>query len=451
MKYISGWAIGAAVLLLCEGGISAGRAQYDLDPRTISQLKEVIAGAEQDKQYRVERSAYSKNTPPVLSEKGLVLISSDNQTLRALDHKGTTLWEFTPLSKTTYSEYQIHQVGLFGSLLTTSLDGRFLMFSNKLSWATESISNNLLIVLDSEWGTPLFMRFPDPVPRFSSSEDYLISGVYWFEGPSPSPVKVYETQSGKTLWTHDVEAVVITELGSNEVAYINTADRNAVLTIVKLATGEHVLTTPIKWLVPEKSREPCQFWKLTTSKDGTRFLVSVSDYCFDGPLTSYQHSVMFDREGRPLWNEMRQIAGVDAIVGNAIGFSPNSRYLLFKRWRRSRFETQHDQLIMADTDTGDILWSLNVDNLTSYDLMLMTDDYIVLSHSYKSTTLILSIDESGQIRDQAQLDRRIVWTGLRVDKPVSDMPQKRYRHSLLFEEVEQDSITYKAEYVPFSP
>lgn len=327
--------IGVVVLLLCEGIVSADQAQYDLDPRTISQLDEVIAGAEQDKQYRVERSAYSKYTPPVLSEKALVLLTSDNQTIRALDHNCTTLWEFTPLSKITYTENQIHQDGLFGELLKSSLDGRFLMFSNRLSWSTASI-----IVVDSEWGTPLFMRFPDPVPRFSSSEDYLISGVYWFESPSPSPVKVYEIESGKTLWTHDVEAVVITELGSNEVAYINTADSNAVLTIVELATGEHVLTIPIEWLVPEGSRKtrPWRYftWNLTISNDGTRILVSVSDG-FDELRTTFKHTVMFDREGRPLWTDMRQIASIsdDALGVKPIGFSPDNKYLLIKRYQQT--------------------------------------------------------------------------------------------------------------------
>ncbi|MXY97091.1 MAG: hypothetical protein F4Z29_04925 [Gemmatimonadetes bacterium] len=418
-------------------------------------MDEVIAGAEQDKQYRVERSAYSKYTPPVLSETGLVLLSADYQTIRALDHNNTVLWEFNPISSTFYNGDQTYQVGRFRNYLKSSLDGRFIMFANGVSQSTERISH-LIIVVDSERGFPRLMKHPEYDLRFSSTGEYLISGVYRNEGTHPTPVTTYKTDSGRTLWIHDVKAVDIAELGSNEVAYINTADRNAVLTIVELTTGEHVLTIPIKWMAPEDSRRTLLSWNLTTSKDGTRVLVSVSDSSFDGPSPSFEHTVMFDREGRPLWTDMRKMPSInDVALGiNTIGFSPDSRYQLIYRYQRMYMkgvEPIQRQLIMADTDTRDVLWSLNVDSFYGYDLMLMTDKHIVLSHSYRPFTLILSLDESGQIHDQAKLDRRIVWTGLHVDKPVSDMPQKRYRHSFLFEEVEQDSITYSAEYIPYKP
>ena len=452
------WVAGFVVLLLFEGNVFAGQVQYDLDPRTISQLDEAIAGAEQDKQFRVERSAYSEYTPPVLSETGLVLLSADNQTIRALDHNSTTLWEFTPLSRKYYVRDRPSQVGLFRNYLKSSLDGRFIMFANGVSHSSERISH-LIVVVDSEWGFPRLMKHPEYDLLFSSTGDYMISGVYRNEGTHPTPVKVYETDSGRTLWTHEVEAMDIADLGSNEVAYINIANRNPVLTIVELATGEHALTIPIKWLVPERPRWRHYHhlsWNLTTSKDGTKLLVSVSDSSFDGPSPSFKHTVMFDREGRTLWNDMRKMPNRNdaAVKFSPIGFSPNSRYLLIERFQWIRgigIEPHQYQLIMVNSDTRDVLWTLNFDAYFSYGLMLMTDQYIVLSQSYEPHTLILGIDDSGQIRDQARLERRLIQTGLRVDNHISDMPMKRYRHTLLFEEVEQDSITYTAEYIPFKP
>lgn len=440
------WALGVA-FLFCEGVGSASHAQYDLNPRTITRLNEAIAGAKQDKQYRVDRSVYSNFA--ILSEKGLVILSADGRTIRALDHDNTVLWETTPMYRTNYyAGGKTRQVGTFGAF-RPSLDGRYLLFSQLVLESSERIAT-VKIVIDTDYGRPRFMRFPEYRLRFSKSGDYLISGVYSIEGIWDSPVKVYEVETGETLWIHEVSAEEIAELGSGKVAYIHYADNKPLLTIAELTTGTRILTNSIEWLLPEGFKYGCRSWDLTTTVDGSKFLISVQDSCFDGPIPSFVHTVMFDGKGRPLWDDKKQLKKTGTSYWyNAKGFSPDGRFLMFQRIKSDEFRMGPDQLVMTNAETGDVLWTLNDDD---FGLRLMTNNHIVLSHAYKPFILILNIDESGQLRDQARLDKRLVSTGLRIDSPVKSVKSsKRYRFSLLFSEVEQDSITYTVEYIPSMP
>ena len=388
MKTLKRFAI--IVTFLLGGGLSdISSAQHTLNPRSITQLSEVFDDAEREWTYTIQ-DEYDRG--PSLSDAGLVFVTGDSDIIQTIGRDGALVWE------------KRSPEGMVTVDVQTSSDGRFVRLVH-----LRNEENGTVELLTSD-GQSLWTKDLKSLPKtqFSRSGDYMLSDPNVLFS---TPVVVFETRTGHDLWRRDGKAVAVRGWGENKLAYAG----NNTISSADLTNGRTLWSYPFDVLFPGVG-PGMKVWDIVSSENGRKLAVSVRK-------RQTTRTGGFDQAGNLLW--MQDVDGVETLLG----ITPDGRFLTSKIYRPGNI-----QLKLNDADTGTEIWTLQA-HVFDQDFVIMNDRLIF---SIEGGTLILTIDSSGRLRDQALLPgMSIEYVGLRSGLS-SSQNQTSQRTVLLLEDVQSE-------------
>ena len=375
--------------LLSTGLSDISSAQHTLNPRSITQLNEVFDNAEREWTYTISDG----DRPPSLSDVGLVFVTGDSDIIQTIDRDGAIVWE------------KRSPEGMATVDVQTSSDGRFVRLVH-----LRNEKNGTVELLTSD-GQTLWTKDLNSLPKtqFSRSGDYMLSDpIILFS----TPVIVFETRTGHDLWRRDGKAVAVRGWGENKLAYVE----NNTISSADLTNGRTLWSYPFDVLLPGVG-PGVKVWDIVSSENGRKLAVSVRK-------RQTTRTGGFDQAGNLLW--MQDVDGVETLLG----ITPDGRFLTSMVYRPGK-----TQLKLIDADTGTEIWTL-LARVYDVGFNVIMNDRLIFSK--KGGTLILTIDSSGRLRDQALLPRMsIEYVGLRSGLS-SSQNQASQRTVLLLEDVQSE-------------
>ena len=376
--------------LLSTGLSDISSAQHTLNPRSITQLSEVFDDAEREWTYTIQ-DEYDRG--PSLSDAGLVFVTGDSDIIQTIDRDGAIAWE------------RRSPAGMVTVDVQTSSDGRFV---HLIHFRDER--NRTVELLTSD-GQTLWTKDLNSLPstQFSRSGDYILSDPNIF---FPTPVVVFETRTGYDLWRRDGKAVAVRGWGEDKLVYVE----NNTISSADLTYDRTLWSHPFDVLFPGVG-PGAMVWDIVSSENGRKLAVSVRK-------RRTTRIGGFDQAGNLLW--MQDVDGVET----PLGITPDGRFLT----SIMIYRPGDIQLKLSDADTGTEIWTLQA-HVHDQDFVIMNDRLIF---SIKGGTLILTIDSSGRLRDQALLPgMSIEYVGLRSGLN-SSQNQTSQQTVLLLEDVQSE-------------
>jgi len=358
--------IAIIITFLLGGGLSdISSAQHTPSPRSITQLSEVFDNAEREWTYTIQ-DEYDRG--PSLSDTGLVFVTGDSDIIQTIGRDGTIVWERrSPAGMGTVSAW-------------ASPNGRYVYLVHR---AYDEGGIFELITSDGQtlWTKDLNGR---DWPQFSRNGDYIL--------PSPNilfpqPVEVVEARTGYTLWRKDGAAVKFLESGSDHLIYIE----NNTISNVALTNGQTLWSHSFD-VTSLGDRPGFVVWSMEPSEDGKKLAVAVQK-------RSTTRTGVFDQTGNLL--RRQDVDGAEI----PLGITPDGQFLASKIDR-----PDNTQLKLVDADTGTVIWTLKA-GVYGRNVVIMNDRLVF---NTADGVLILTIDSSGRLRDQALLPgMSIEYVGLR--------------------------------------
>lgn len=374
-----------------------GSAQHLFNPQVIEKLDDVFEDAKLEWTYSNHSRREESGT---LTDKGLVLISDDRNSIRTVNERGISVWEKPVPGNATATG------------LDSSRDGRYLC----LWYIKSSDVTDYYQILTAEgqtlWGDD-YPEWPSgPAPVFSESGDYTIFRY--------NHITVSETGSGRILWRLGLESggssdprASVRDWGPDKLVFV---DRRMNLHVTALATGEAMWKlTSESWRVREDRGYLTGF---VPSKDGSRLVVSV----YHG--SEYSETEGFDQYGGVLWrwrSEGREIP---------LGITPDNRFMASVTYTKTN-KPSRPSLTVRDMKTGAEVWKIPQANVGRSAAIMNNRMFF---HSNAEGTLVISLDNDGQLTNQFLVaDKFISYYGFRTDRQLA-IGQKAQRVVFLFVE-----------------
>lgn len=366
-------------LVLCGSLPDVIYAQRTLNPRSITQLSEMFDDAKREGTYSLSQD-YDRR--PSLSDKGLLFVTDNSRTIQTIDEDGTVIWE-------KRSPERMATV-----VVKASPDGRYVLFVHILG--DDPIFEFLTSSGQSLWKA----RNHRPTQLSGSGGNLLLISDSRQMGRWEGQIAVLEALSGEELWRSDESFNVVREWGPDQLACIE----NGTISVVAPTDGRTHWSKSID--EGFLSYRPGRWVRdLVSSEDGKRLVLTMSKQVIkriDGIDRKRTNMRMggFNQIGTLLWS--RDIEGIIT----PLGFTPDSRFIVAQMHTP---ETQSLELV--DADTGTTIWTLQV-QVYDNDYVLMNNRLIL---TIRGGILILNLDSSGQLLDQALLsDREIMDIGFRT-------------------------------------
>lgn len=375
-------------------------AQHTYNPRTVTQLSEVFEDAKREQTYCLGEGI---ERVTALSDMGLLVVRhnlDDSIIIRTIDDAGTIVWE------------KRHE-DLDRLYVTASPDGHFVL----LFHTDRHLSEGNFELITSE-GQTLWTRHAVARPHFlRSGDNLLLKGTSFLEQPDGVVVDI---RSGKEQWRID-ETYRIWEWGPGLVACLEK--KNNTISVVDPTVGRSL------WIESIESTfltdfEGAPINDIIPSEDGKRLVLTLIKSLARG-TSGVSHNRWktrigsFNQFGRLLWSR-----DVDGHV-TPIGITPDSRFIAARIFRPHLTQlSQARQLELIDANTGTVIWTLEyrawggLPVLMNNRLLLTADGGLSARGGSDGTggSLILSIDSSGQLQDQAHLPHlRVRYVGFRND------------------------------------
>lgn len=402
-------------LLLGSCLSDVGYAQHTFYPRGITQLSEIFDDAKRERTYLLSEDY---DPYPTITDKGLIVAVSEWETysiIRSIDEDGATIWE------------KRSPEGLDRVRVTASPDGRFVV-----PFYTNRYSNDGILELVTSVGQTLWTRHTDAMPHFLSSGGYLLLDGYY---SLQDPTIVVDVRSGEEKWKID-ESPFIVEWGPGLVGYIENKNNTYSFSVVDPTNG------PSLWNKSTDERFLTDFQgasikDIVPSNDGQRLVLTVSKRVAE----RYRRKTRmggFNQLGRLLWS--RDFNG----YVTPLGITPDSRFLVAKVYRPDQtISLQARWLELIDVNKGTVIWTLQ-DRGSSRSRALFTNNRLFLDAGGVKIrgddvnthygTLILTIDLSGQLQEQALLlYYNIIFVGFSNDLRTSQKHSEQ-KFMLLLEE-----------------
>lgn len=355
-------------------------AQHTLNPRSITQLSEMFDDAKMEGTYSLSQD-YDRR--PSLSDKGLLFVTDNSRTIQTIGEDGTVIWE-------KRSPERMATV-----VVKASPDGRYVLFVHILH-EDYAIYEFLTSSGQSLWKA----RKHRPSQLSGSGGNLLLISDSRRLGRWEGQIAVLEAHSGEELWRSHESFNVVREWGPDQLACIE----NGMISVVAPTDGRTLWSNSID--EGFLSYRPGRWVRdLVSSEEGKRLVLTMSKQVIkriDGIDRKRTNMRMggFNQTGTLLWS--RDIEGIIT----PLGFTPDSRFLV------AQMHTPENQsLELVDADTGATIWTLQA-RVFDNEYVLMNNRLILTK---RGGILVLNLDSSGQLLDQALLsDREIMDIGFRT-------------------------------------
>lgn len=393
------------------GGVfpTSGLAQHLYDPQVIEKLEDVFGDAKLEWSY----FNHDKEEWGTLTDKGLVLVSDEHDSIRTVNKNGITVWE----KGMPENEFALG--------LDSSRDGRYLCLYS-IRFGSEGIDYYQILTADGQtlWGDDFPQYPPKKAIQFSESGDYSIF-IY-------DHITVSETASGRISWRTSLRRKPayggtkrLSNWGLDKLVFV---DHRMNLHVTALETGKTLWKqSPESWIASENRG---YLTNIVPSRDGSRLVVGMrygSEYTEVG---------VFDQYGVVLWN--RRSEGREL----PLGITHDNRFL-------ASITTAKDNmppfpiLKLTDLKSGSVVWSMLQAKVRDYGAMVMNNRMFFRSGA--DDTLVLTIDTDGQLTNQFIVaDRIIGYSGYRTDRQLAS-GQKVQKVVFLFREGYGKQTTYHVE------